>query len=102
MGLVLYADDNNQKLPYVDPYGTIPHLLCGIDRYSPDDTQDTPPKYRIGLGFVAPDYIANGRIFYCPCFRYAPVDWKYKDGVHLKEPGNELLGTQLPKLFVRV
>jgi len=73
LGLIMYADNNNQRLPYVDPNGTNPHLVSGINRTYPDETQDTPPNYRIGVGLVAPDYIPNGHVFYCPSFRYTPV-----------------------------
>src|SRR4051812_17931263 len=38
LGLILYADNNNQKLPYVEPGGTTPHLLCGANRYAAHET----------------------------------------------------------------
>jgi len=69
IGLILYADDNSQKIPYVEPSWST--LYCLSNPLSlPSETKDTPPGNRVGLGLIAPNYISNGHIFYCPSFRY--------------------------------
>src|SRR5439155_1578921 len=68
IGLILYADDNSQKIPYVEPSWSTLYCLSNPSSL-PVETKGTPPDNRVGIGLTAPNYIANGHIFYCPSFR---------------------------------
>src|ERR1041385_3435962 len=82
IGLILYGDDNNQKIPYVEPAWSTLYCLSNPTSL-PQETADPPPTHRVGLGMIAPNYISNGRIFYCPSFRYdIPGAFTYDDPLY--------------------
>jgi prepilin-type N-terminal cleavage/methylation domain-containing protein len=82
LGLLLYASDNNEKIPFVEPAWST--LYCLSNPLSlPTETQDVPPSHRVGLGLISPNYIPNGHIFYCPSFRYGvPGLFTYDDPLY--------------------
>lgn len=62
LGIVMYADDNNGKLPYSTSY-TFPLVdVCIVDNFF------NPPVRveRFFTGCLVPGYIANGAPFFCP------------------------------------
>jgi len=82
LGLLLYASDNNEKIPYVEPAWSTLYCLSNPSSL-PQETQDVPPSHRVGLGFISPNYVPNGRIFYCPSFRYGvPGLFTYEDPLY--------------------
>jgi len=82
IGLILYADDNNQKIPYVEPSWSTLYCLSNPSSL-PQETADPPPSHRVGLGLIAPNYVSNGHIFYCPSFRYdIPGVFTYDDPLY--------------------
>lgn len=94
VGLLLYASDNNEKLPYVTPEWSTLYCLSNPSSL-PVETKDTPPGNRVGLGLISPTYVPNGRTFYCPSFRYSvPGLFTYEDplyGYSQNFPSNTVL-----------
>ena len=82
LGLIMYASDSSERIPFVEPAWST--LYCLANPASlPTETKDTPPGVRVGLGFIAPTYVPNGHIFYCPSFRYTtPGLWTYEDPLY--------------------
>jgi prepilin-type N-terminal cleavage/methylation domain-containing protein/prepilin-type processing-associated H-X9-DG protein len=96
LGLIMYASDNADKIPYVEPAWSTLYCLANPSSL-PIETKDTPPGVRVGLGLVAPTYVPNGHVFYCPSF-HSPVQglFTYEDplyGYSANFPTNEVLMT---------
>jgi prepilin-type N-terminal cleavage/methylation domain-containing protein len=82
LGLLLYANDNSEKIPYVEPAWSTLYCLSNPSSL-PQETQDVPPSHRVGIGLISPNYIPNGHIFYCPSFRYGiPGLFTYEDPLY--------------------
>ena len=97
LGLIMYAGDNADKLPYVEPAWSTLYCLANPQSL-PVETKDTPPGVRVGLGLIVPSYVPNGHIFYCPSFRYSAVQglFTYEDplyGFGQNFPSNTVLMT---------
>jgi len=93
LGLSMYTNDNADKIPYVEPAWSTLYCLANANSL-PVETKDTPPGVRVGLGFIAPTYVPNGHIFYCPSFRHpTPGLWTYEDPLYgfANFPTNEVL-----------
>ncbi len=67
LGLVMYAGDYKDLIPFVEPSGHHPYSLSDTTSF-PGEQPDVRPNRRVGVGFIVPDYIQNGRVFYCPSF----------------------------------
>jgi len=96
LGLIMYAGDNNEKIPYVEPSWSTLYCLANPNPL-PVETHDTPPGIRVGIGLVVPTYVPNGHVFYCPSF-HSPVPglFTYDDplyGFSGNFPTNEVLMT---------
>jgi prepilin-type N-terminal cleavage/methylation domain-containing protein len=96
VGLIMYASDNSDKIPYVEPSWSTLYFLANPSSL-PTETKDTPPTCRVGLGFIVPNYVPNGHVFYCPSFRYSVAGlWTYEDplyGFAANFPSNSTLMT---------
>jgi prepilin-type N-terminal cleavage/methylation domain-containing protein/prepilin-type processing-associated H-X9-DG protein len=96
IGLIMYANDNNEKIPYVNPSWSTLYCLANPSSL-PEETKDTPPGCRVGLGFIVPNYVPNGHVFYCPSFRYTVGGvFTYEDplyGFSQNFPSNTVLMT---------
>lgn len=68
LGVLMYAGDNNDRLPYVNPFGHNPYFLAGKTLFD-GEPRDVPEQWRVGMGYIASDYVKAGHIFYCPSFR---------------------------------
>jgi prepilin-type N-terminal cleavage/methylation domain-containing protein len=69
LGLIMYAGDNADKIPYVEPSWSTLYCLSNPSRL-PIETGDSGNGNRVGLGLIVPTYVPNGHVFYCPSFGY--------------------------------
>ena len=72
LGLQMYAHDNRDLIPYVEPGWSTLYCLSN-PRPLPQETLGAAPGYRVGIGLLVPDYISNPRVFYCPSWRVPPL-----------------------------
>jgi len=96
LGLIMYAADNNEKIPYVEPAWSTLYFLSNPSSL-PIETKDPPPGIRVGLGLIVPGYVPNGHIFYCPSFHsQVPGTFSFDDplyGFGANFPSNSVLMT---------
>jgi len=74
IGLVMYAGENNDKLPARGPkIGGGSYMLA--ERGAKGTTPDL-----VGIGKLYPDYIANPQVFFCPSMTFTNLTWDGPDG----------------------
>ncbi len=79
IGLQIYAHDSADRIPYVDPAWSTLYCLSNPNPL-PVETHGVSPNNAVSLGMLAPGYINNLKVFYCPSWHSPPLGiWTYTD-----------------------